>query len=61
MARQPPVQRHVLTAYADVAAADSAFLDQPPGHEFGRIDPDGKTDSLGGKNHGGVDADDFAT
>src|SRR4029077_15731066 len=61
MAHQPAVQRHVLAADPDVAAPDFAFFNQPARNEFRRVDADGEADPLGGKNHGGIDADDLTS
>src|SRR5258708_23495115 len=49
-AHQPPVQFDILAADADVAAPDSAVLDEPAGHIFCRVDRDSTAHALGRQN-----------
>src|SRR6266567_911101 len=60
MTHQPAVQRHVLSAHADVTAPDLALFDQPAGHVFSRVDAQREADSLRRKNHRRIDPDHFA-
>ena len=53
-------QGHVLPAQADIAPPHPAVPDQQGGHVLGGVDGNCKTETLGGHNHRGVDADDFA-
>src|SRR6185295_19931235 len=54
------MQRHILAADADLAAAHAAVFDQTAGDELRGIDGEGETDALRRQNDGGVDTDDFA-
>ncbi len=40
-----------------IAAPNAAITQEPAGYELGCINPDGKADSLGGQNGGGIHAD----
>src|SRR6266481_4194596 len=57
---QPPMQRHGLGLDADVAAPNSAFLQQTTGHKLGGIDSDGEAESLRAHDSRGVDSDHLA-
>src|SRR5258706_15746906 len=57
---QPTMERNILAADADVAAADFAFFNQPASDEFGGIYADGEAKALRGQNDSGVDANDIA-
>ena len=54
------VDRDGLGGDADEAAANASVAEEAAGNEFGRVDADSETDTLRGKNGGGVDADDAA-
>ncbi len=57
---QAPMQRRGLGLDADVAAPNSAFLQQTSSHKLGGVDSDGEAQSLRAHDGGGVHADDLA-
>src|SRR5438045_9200931 len=61
IAHDSPVDLHVLTADAEVAAADSAIFDEPARDIFRRINADGKAKALRWEDDGSVDSDHLAT
>ena len=52
---------HVLSANAEISAANPAILNQLSDDELRRVDRYRETDSLRRQNHGGVYADDFTS
>src|SRR4029077_12299559 len=57
---QPPMQRRGLGLAADVAAPNSAFLQQTTGHKLGGINSDGEAKSLRAHDSRRVDSDHMA-
>lgn len=49
-----PGNWHILSGYANIAAANLAVANQPGGDEFRGIGGNGKTNSLRGQNHSGI-------
>src|SRR4051812_25220955 len=58
---QPAVQRHVLAAQAEKAAADFAVFDEPCSDVFCSVNADSEANALRRQDHGRIHAHDFAT
>ena len=53
-------QRHILPAYPNITAPDSAVFDEASSHEDGGVHRDGETEALGLQDDRGVDANHLA-